>query len=157
MRLVLYYYLNFCQIMNSAWHCKYIDTLKKININYKNIPKIDNQKKINKLFQTTADPVWAALISLQDTQNEFDFISWKKYVNCVVDKILGKSPNDINDLPYYDLWVKNSNPLFVAFYAIFNSGEDLDKTILSEEEILWIDSPYYLNIRSKIDYIIAHL
>ena len=111
----------------------------------------------NEALKEGLDPVWSALINIQENINSFSFDDWMKYVDYVLKIIIDKNSSEIEDLPYYDLWNNNMNPLVVSMYAIFESSERLDDTPLPEgADDIWYSSKYNQEMKSKIDYIMAH-
>ena len=115
------------------------------------------QKYATECFDHNQNPEWSALIYVQENVKTFFFKEWLRYIDFTLIKIIEKDSSEIEDLPYYDLWKKKTNPLIVSLYAIFNSSEKIDDTILPiGSKNLWKKSRYRTEIKNKIENILLH-
>ena len=139
-------------IIYTEWFEKYMQTI--VDIFGKSI---DHNSNISKgYFDNGQDPVWSALIYIQENIKSFSFEEWTAYVDYVIKLIINKDSSEIEDQPYYELWDKLENPLVVALYAIFQSSEELDDTHLpNDAKIIWLNSKYNTEIKTKIESILA--
>lgn len=137
----------------AVWMEKYNQTIVEIFGNDANISRQDALV----YFENEQDPTWSALIDVQENIKSFSFEEWTRYVDCVIDLIIGKDSSEIEDLPYYELWNGLNNPLVVAMYAIFQSSETLDDTSLPHDaKEMWNSSDYKNEIKTKIEHIMEH-
>jgi len=137
----------------AVWMEKYNQTIVEI---FGNDADINSQNAL-KYFNNEQDPIWSALIDVQENIKSFSFDEWTRYVDYVVNLIIGKDSSEIEDLPYYELWVGLNNPLVVALYAIFQSSEILDDTALPDNaKDIWNNSDYKDEIKAKIENIMEN-
>lgn len=50
-------------------------------------------------------------------ESTLTFEQWKSTIKEVTVTLIGQPPADINDVPYWDLWIRNINPLKLGTYV----------------------------------------
>jgi hypothetical protein len=136
----------------TEWCQLYKTTVEDIG-GSKNVEKKNDHLK--ECFKDKMDPQWAALIDIQECVRSYTFSQWKKYVDKVLVLIVSKDSNDIEDLPYHNLWDKGYNPLIIGMYGVFNSTEDLDDTELPKNaQFIWKTSKQHQKIKNDIESIL---
>ncbi len=135
------------------WTNRYKSTIDSVLGEENYFPINENDLKV--FLLNNQSPEWSALLELQEKVTSFTYDEWKKFVDQALISIINKGSHDVNDLPYYDLWDKNNNPLIIAMYALFNSNEDLENTNLrSDAADVWFESSTYYRIKKQIDFIL---
>ncbi len=143
------------------WTAQYYNVFEKIfGGNY-----VVRREQLIQYFKKNYDPEWTALLIIQENERKLEFNYWKKFVDYLIFKLVRKETDEIDDLPYWDLWNQNTNPIIVGFHAVYNSYRMNDNVSIVSGSLIkhinfikmWENSKYYNLVHNKIEHIISNL